>query len=506
VGAGAGAGAGAGVGAGAGGNAGAGAGPPAGSEDAPVFAEVNTARAVVTRDAKLLCTRPAGTTTAGRCALYDLATDAGETHDAAAERPSPLAALTGALAAFDRDLLARPPARTAADPAETALARAGLGDVTALPAVRALVASASTPAPTRARAAVLLERLGDRDSAAALVALALDATNPLALRHAAADAAGLLGEPAARAVLLGLGPPPPPYDPARHFLALGTLAAAAATAAHGRDAAAADAAWLGLCECIGHPTAEVRDRALGLLAALRDPRAAPALVAALEAWQTRPAAAEALGALGDPAHLPALERALAAEAQLQNRGRVLAAVAAIRGPRADAVLRAALGGPDDTIGVLAALDATGRAATRAGTAADPGAGRVTGGAAVGAAAAGPGIDWRCEAATRTCEARAGVTRLRPAAPRAPCRAGATTLVLDLRAPSGAAAPTVEVRAAGGGALLAVLTLAHDFREHHVVLPPTFPSTAPELELRWGTAKSADAFGSLRYAAFVCTTH
>ncbi|HVZ73447.1 MAG TPA: sulfatase-like hydrolase/transferase [Polyangia bacterium] len=269
--------------------------PPApASRLPPAFAEVEDRRAMIYRNEKLLCDLRWGF-----CAYYDLATDPGEKHNLAEERPEPAAAMRARLDEWLdghvrlEPLLARGASNPDGGPVPRAIERGRLGDLLAAADLAALMNDTNAPLAQRREAAQLLVGLPARsETAAALVRAAGDPDVELA--SWASVGAVRLGNVGPRDRVRSLaieagdaGPPAATSLRVRAALALADVGDATGVPALGAALDRCDDVLI--CRFI-----------IGALGKLRDRRAVPALLRHLPEVQNRREMVDALGDIGDP--------------------------------------------------------------------------------------------------------------------------------------------------------------------------------------------------------------
>jgi arylsulfatase A-like enzyme/HEAT repeat protein len=299
--------------------------PPAPADRLPpAFAELEDRRMVVYRNEKLICDLHWGF-----CAYYDLATDPGEKHNLAEERPSRAAFLRAILndwldghVRFE-PLLARGASNPEGGPMPRAIERGRLGDVLAAPDLAALMVS-DAPLTQRREAAQLLVGLPPRPETAAALARATADPDP-ALADWARVGSVRLGDAAAGARVQAIVVDPAAAPGLRVRAALALAAAGDATGVPVLAAALDHCDDVLLCRSI-----------IVSLGKLRDRRAVPALLAHLGEVLNRREMVEALGEIGDPAALDPLIQRLTSDEYVPVRvqaAKSLAKIARATGDR-----------------------------------------------------------------------------------------------------------------------------------------------------------------------------
>jgi arylsulfatase A-like enzyme len=327
--------------------AGEGASPPlvaTPSGDSPArfaFSETDTQTLLAKGSLRLVCARRIGA-----CALYDVATDPGETKDIAAVRPAEVAAMRGELwgltASHGRYELRG--LRKEGKGWPDALRRGIAGDGDAVVEVAALLDDADVA--IRRKAGEVLFDLR-RSEAAPALRLALVRDEDDEVRRWTALALTRLGEGAPLTRELCAGPD-------RRFRRLAALALAESGDRRCEDVLVA---WLreGLREGADERLSFERAREIiEALAKIRAKQALGPLLSALDDVRLRPHAATALAALGEDAARPALAERLGSERY--HTARVAIADALVKlgaGPELRAPLVHLLGTPDPLPGGLA---------------------------------------------------------------------------------------------------------------------------------------------------------
>lgn len=320
----------------------------------PAFAEVEDKRMIVWRKDKLICDL-----NWGFCAYYDLATDPGEKHNLADERPERAAALRRKLddwldghVRFE-PLLARGESNPEGGPVPRAIERGRLGDLLAAPELGALLVSRESLA-IRREAGELLLALPARPETAAFFVQALHDDDPV-VADCAAIGAVRLGDASARervrAVATNAAAEPPAVTPAvaRLLRIRAALALAKVSDASGVPA---------LNEALDHCDDVLLCRLIIItLGQLRDRRAVPALLAHLPEVQNRREMVDALGAIGDPAACDALVERLRGDSYVPVRVQAAKALAKLGDPSVIPALERVLKSETETTVVAAARDA-----------------------------------------------------------------------------------------------------------------------------------------------------
>jgi arylsulfatase A-like enzyme/HEAT repeat protein len=301
--------------------------PPApASRLPPAFAEVEDRRMVVWRNEKLICDLHWGF-----CAYYDLATDPGEKHNLAEERPARAAAMRALLDHWLdghvrlEPLLARGASNPEGGPVPKAIERGRLGDLLAAPDLAALMVSRA-PLPQRREAAQLLVGLPPRRETTD--ALARATTDPDAVLAAWASVGAVrLGDVPARARVTAVVNAPTPTSAAASSL---RVRAALALAGIGDT----DGVPV-LGEALDHCDDVLLCRLIILsLGKLHDRRAVPALLKHLPEVQNRREMVDALGDIGDRAAEHALVERLHGDEYVPVRVQAAVALAKLGDPSA----------------------------------------------------------------------------------------------------------------------------------------------------------------------------
>ena len=320
----------------------------------PAFAEVEDKRMIVWRKEKLICDL-----NWGFCAYYDLATDPGEKHNLADERPERAAALRRKLddwldghVRFE-PLLARGESNPEGGPVPRAIERGRLGDLLAAPELGALLVSRESLA-IRREAGELLLALPARQETAPYFARALHDDDPV-VADCAAIGAVRLGDASARervrAVVASAAGDPAVGTPAvaRLLRIRAALALAKVSDASGVPA---------LNEALDHCDDVLLCRLIIItLGQLRDRRAVPALLAHLPEVQNRREMVDALGAIGDPAACDALVDRMRVDSYVPVRVQAAKALAKLGDPSVIPALERVLKSETETTVIAAARDA-----------------------------------------------------------------------------------------------------------------------------------------------------
>lgn len=320
----------------------------------PAFAEVEDKRMIVWRKEKLICDL-----NWGFCAYYDLATDPGEKHNLADERPERAAALRRMLddwldghVRFE-PLLARGESNPEGGPVPRAIERGRLGDLLAAPELGALLVSRES-LPIRREAGELLLALPARPETAVYFAQALHDDDPV-VADCAAIGAVRLGDAGARervrGVVASTSSEAPALTPAvgRLMRIRAALALAKVSDASGVPA---------LNEALDHCDDVLLCRLIIItLGQLRDRRAVPALLAHLPEVQNRREMVDALGAIGDPAACDALVERLRGDSYVPVRVQAAKALAQLGDPSVIPALEQVLKQETEATVIGAARDA-----------------------------------------------------------------------------------------------------------------------------------------------------
>jgi arylsulfatase A-like enzyme/HEAT repeat protein len=298
--------------------------PPApASRLPPAFAEVEDRRMVVYGNEKLICDLHWGF-----CAYYDLASDPGEKHNLAEERPDRAAVMRGLLDHWLdghvrlEPLLARGASNPEGGPVPKAIERGRLGDLLAAPDLAALMIS-DAPVAQRREAAQLLAGLPPRRETMEALARAVSDPDAVIADWAAVGAVRLGDVPARVRVKSLVADGAPAGAPA----ATATMRVRAALAlANAGDAAGVPV----LAEALDHCEDVLFCRLIiHSLGKLRDPRAVPALLAHLPEVQNRREMVDALGEIGDRSARDALVARLTTDEYVPVRVRAAVALAKI---------------------------------------------------------------------------------------------------------------------------------------------------------------------------------
>jgi arylsulfatase A-like enzyme len=286
----------------------------------PAFAEVEDRRMVVWRNEKLLCDLHWGF-----CAYYDLATDPGEKHNLAEERPDRAAAMRALLDDWLdghvrlEPLLAKGASNPEGGPVPKAIERGRLGDLLAASDLSALMISEAPLAQRREAAQLLVGLAPRRETGAALVRTATDPDPELGAW--ASVGAVRLGDVSARARVKAIVT----SDAAAFMLRVrGALALATAG-----DTTGVPVLSTALDQCDDVLLCRLIILSLGKL---RDPRAVPSLLKHLPEVQNRREMVDALGDIGDPAARGALVERLRGDEYVPVRVQAAAALAKIGDP------------------------------------------------------------------------------------------------------------------------------------------------------------------------------
>jgi arylsulfatase A-like enzyme len=296
----------------------------------PAFAEVEDKRMIVWRKEKLICDL-----NWGFCAYYDLATDPGEQHNLADERPERAAELRRMLddwldghVRFE-PLLARGESNPEGGPVPRAIERGRLGDLLAAPDLGALLVSRETIA-IRREAGELLLALPPRQETAAFFAQAMRDDDPV-VADCAAIGAVRLGDVAARERVRAAVANPATARLLRIRAALALAKIGDPSGVPALDEALDHCDDVLLCRLI-----------IITLGQLRDRRAVPALLAHLPEVQNRREMVDALGAIGDPAACDALVERLHGDSYVPVRVQAAKALAQLGEPSVIPALEHAL--------------------------------------------------------------------------------------------------------------------------------------------------------------------
>jgi arylsulfatase A-like enzyme/HEAT repeat protein len=298
--------------------------PPApASRLPPAFAEVEDRRMVVYGNEKLICDLHWGF-----CTYYDLASDPGEKHNLAEERPDRAAVMRGLLDHWLdghvrlEPLLARGASNPEGGPVPKAIERGRLGDLLAAPDLAALMIS-DAPLAQRREAAQLLAGLPPRRETIEALARAVSDPDAVIADWAAVGAVRLGDVPARVRVKTLVADGAPAGAPAA--TATSTLRVRAALAlANAGDAAGVPV----LAEALDHCEDVLFCRLIiHSLGKLRDPRAVPALLAHLPEVQNRREMVDALGEIGDRTARDALVARLTSDEYVPVRVHAAAALA-----------------------------------------------------------------------------------------------------------------------------------------------------------------------------------
>jgi arylsulfatase A-like enzyme/HEAT repeat protein len=311
----------------------------------PAFAEVEDRRMVVWRDEKLLCDLHWGF-----CAYYDLASDPGETHNLAEERPDRAAAMRALLDDWLdghvrlEPLLAKGASNPEGGPVPKAIERGRLGDLLAAADLGALMIS-DAPLAQRREAAQLLVGLAPRRETAAGLARAATDPDP-ELGAWASVGAVRLGDLPARARVKAIVT----SESAPFMLRVrGALALAAAG-----DATGVPVLSTALDQCDDVLLCRLIILSLGKL---RDTRAVPALLKHLPDVQNRREMVDALGDIGAPIAREALVERLRGDEYVPVRVQAAVALAKIGDPAAISALESAARHDTEPTVVTAAREA-----------------------------------------------------------------------------------------------------------------------------------------------------
>ena len=296
-------------------------------DDAPVFSEWRSRRAIARGADRLLCD-----TMTNACELYDLRADAAERHDLSMKQPALAASLAGQLNAF----LARQEQHRDEVSWPAPLERLARHDLTQITPALAYV---SDPDPKlRARAAELLGEVRATEARETLAGALRDESEEVQL--AASLALARLGDSRAVSTLQRLLPPQKNQDRRAEILvALASLRAVSSPA---------------LAEALTSRDLELVRRVIALLVSQKD--AAPPVVTRLsELLGVGPLtedAARALAALQAKDAVPALMDALQKTTQIPARTALIQALGQLGDPRAVEVLaaRAAFGEGGEHVG------------------------------------------------------------------------------------------------------------------------------------------------------------
>ncbi len=312
----------------------------------PAFAEVEDKRMIVWRKEKLICDL-----NWGFCAYYDLATDPGEKHNLADERPERAAALRRMLDDWLdghvrlEPLLARGESNPEGGPVPRAIERGRLGDLLAAPELGALLVSHESLAIRREAGELLLALPPRQETAAYLRAGA--ARRRRGRRRLRGDRRGSPGRRGrARAGARG-------GDATRR------RRACCASARRWRwRRSATPAACRRMNEALDHCDDVLLCRLIIItLGQLRDRRAVPALLAHLPEVQNRREMVDALGAIGDPAACDALVERLRSDSYVPVRVQAAKALAKLGEPSVIPALERVLKQETETTVIAAAREA-----------------------------------------------------------------------------------------------------------------------------------------------------
>ena len=268
----------------------------------PAFAEVEDRRMVVWRNEKLICDLHWGF-----CAYYDLATDPGEKHNLAEDKPERAAVMRALLDHWLdghvrlEPLLARGASNPEGGPVPRAIERGRLGDLLAAPDLAALMVSRA-PLAQRREATQLLVGLPPRRETADALERATSDPDPVLAAWASVGAVRLGDVPARARVGAVLA------DGSSATAAL-RVRAALALAGIG-DVTGVPVLGAALDHCDDVLLCRIIILSLGKL---RDRRAVPALLKHLPEVQNRREMVDALGDIGDPSARDALIARLRAD-------------------------------------------------------------------------------------------------------------------------------------------------------------------------------------------------
>jgi arylsulfatase A-like enzyme len=319
----------------------------------PAFAEVEDKRMIVWRKEKLICDL-----NWGFCAYYDLATDPGEKHNLADERPERTAALRRMLDDWLdghmrlEPVLARGASNPEGGPVPRAIERGRLGDLLAAPELAALLVSRESLA-IRREAGELLLALPPRQETAAFFAQAMHDDDAV-VANCAAIGAVRLGDVGARDRVHAVLTSPSATRLLRIRAALALAKIGDASGVPAMNAALDHCDDVLLCRLIVITLGQLGDR-----------RAVPALLAHLPEVQNRREMVDALGAIGDPGACAALVEHLRTDSYVPVRVQAAKALAKLGDPSVIPALERVVTQETETTVIAAANEAIATLRTRA---------------------------------------------------------------------------------------------------------------------------------------------